>query len=156
MKCIAQTDDPYFNAGLLIGSSIRNAIDNSRAKKAEQDRREQERLEAQRAYELEQQRLELERQRILLEQQKTQNQNITSQQQYQEGSLQRPYLGGADWKFDGYYGILYITYLSGESAGTYQVNGSIDVHFNVGGTFMVRIENEGKITNRFYIQVQTN
>ena len=57
MHSIAQTDDPYFNAGYLIGSAIRQGVDNYRSRQAEQERIEREREEADRAYRLEQQRI---------------------------------------------------------------------------------------------------
>ena len=57
----AQSYEDYYNAGYIIGASIRQAVDNSRARKAEQERREMERLEAERRYELEQQRIANER-----------------------------------------------------------------------------------------------
>ncbi len=57
----AQSYEDYYNAGYIIGASIRQAVDNNRARKAEQERLERERLEADRAYELEQQRLANER-----------------------------------------------------------------------------------------------
>lgn len=61
MHSIAQTDDPYFNAGYLIGSAIRQGVDNYRSRQAEQERIEREREEADRAYRLEQQRIANER-----------------------------------------------------------------------------------------------
>ena len=61
MKSVAQSDDPYYNAGYLIGSAIRQGVENRRARQAEEERRERERLEAERAYELEQQRIANER-----------------------------------------------------------------------------------------------
>lgn len=57
----AQSYEDYYNAGYIIGASIRQAVDNNRARKAEQERLERERLEADRAYELEQQRIANER-----------------------------------------------------------------------------------------------
>ncbi len=57
----AQSYEDYYNAGYILGASIRKAVDNKRAREAEQQRREQERLEAERAYELEQQRIANER-----------------------------------------------------------------------------------------------
>lgn len=61
MKSVAQSDDPYYNAGYLIGSALRQGIENRRARQAEEEERERQRLEADRAYELEQQRIANER-----------------------------------------------------------------------------------------------
>ena len=57
----AQSYEDYYNAGYILGASIRQAVDNKRARQAEQERMERERLEADRAYELEQQRIANER-----------------------------------------------------------------------------------------------
>ena len=87
---IAQTADDYYNAGYFIGSTIRQAVNNSRERKAEQERQEMERLERERAYRLEQQRIENERyaiqqrekeaQREKEEAQKAKEENIAEQQ----------------------------------------------------------------------------
>lgn len=58
---IAQSYDDYYNAGYILGASIRQAVDNNRARKAEEERKEIERLERDRAYRLEKQRIENER-----------------------------------------------------------------------------------------------
>lgn len=60
-QSMSQSLEDYYNAGYILGASIRQAVDNSRARKAEQERLEMERLEAERRYELEQQRIANER-----------------------------------------------------------------------------------------------